>query len=184
MKLGSVAAGGVPFIRSHFGISTSNELQVRNLSTNGAAQSIGDNVVDLQAQYGLVAQTCFDNSATCNSIPSGAYAAATGGWTSATGGFAAPTAADIARIKAVRVSVVVRSNLRERDVATPNCLPFDGTASVPTAAAPCRAWPNDPNAPTLAFTAVGSWATNEAAFYRYRVYETIIPLRNMLWGNT
>jgi type IV pilus assembly protein PilW len=79
--------------------------------------------------------------------------------------------------------VVTRSSQRERDPATNNCLPFDGTTNVPTSAAPCRAWANDGNAPALAWTGTADW-TDNGRFFRYRTYETIIPLRNMLWGNT
>jgi type IV pilus assembly protein PilW len=175
LKLGSTAAGQTPFVRHHYAISAGNELQVRNLATNAAAVSIGDNVVDMQAQYGLVAATCADNAASCNVVNS---------WVDATGAtWAAPSAANMARIKAVRLSIVTRSSLRERDPATNNCLPFDGTTNVPTGAAPCRAWANDANAPTLPWTGTSDW-TDNGRFFRYRTYETIIPLRNMLWGNT
>lgn len=174
IKLGSVAAGQVPFVRNHYAINAASELQVRNLATNEAAVSIGDGVVDMQAQYGLVAATCATNTATCNQVSA---------WTSATGGWVAPSAGDIARIKAVRVAVVTRSGQRERDPATLNCLPFDGTTNVPTSSAPCRAWAGDANAPTLPWTGTTDW-TDNGRFFRYRVYETIVPLRNMLWGNT
>jgi type IV pilus assembly protein PilW len=172
VKLGSVAAGQPAFVRSHYAISAGNELQVRNLTTNAAAQSLGDNVIDLQAQYGLVAGTCADNPGSCNAVDA---------WTDATGTWAAPTAEQIARIKALRVAVVVRSTVREREIATRNCMPFDGTTTVPSATTPCRAWPGGP---ALSFTAIPNWSASDAAFFRYRVYETVVPLRNMLWGNT
>jgi|APFre7841882724_1041349.scaffolds.fasta_scaffold02167_5 type IV pilus assembly protein PilW len=175
LKLGSVAAGQTPFIRNHYAISAGSELQVRNLATNAAAVSIGDNVIDMQAQYGVVAATCADNAASCNVVNT---------WVNATGAtWAAPSAANMARIKAIRVSIVTRSSLREREPATNNCLPFDGTTNVPTGAAPCRAWANDANAPQLPWTGTSDW-TDNGRFFRYRTYETIIPLRNMLWGNT
>ncbi len=74
------------------------------------------------------------------------------------------TEADRTRIKAVRVAVVARNGLLEKTNVT--------------AAAPI-AWADTLGsaAPLIDLTADADWQR-----YRYRVYETIIPLRNMIWS--
>ena len=192
-KLGSLTAGQPAFIRNEYSVVT-NELRVRNLTTAGVnpATSIGEGVVDLQAQYGVVELACADAGANldrCNSVAPKALGAVVpglptnSGWTNPTGAWANPAPADATRIKAIRISVITRSSQRERDPATNNCLPFDGTTTVPNNTTKCRAWANDTNAPELPWTGTADWNDN-GRFFRYRTYETVIPLRNMLWGNT
>jgi type IV pilus assembly protein PilW len=69
--------------------------------------------------------------------------------------------ADRNQIKAIRVAVVARSGLLEKTAVT-------GVAPV--------AW-NAPGAPVIDLSADSNWQQ-----YRYRVFETIIPLRNMVWS--
>jgi type IV pilus assembly protein PilW len=84
------------------------------------------------------------------------------GWVDATGAFAAPTLADRNRIKAVRIAVVARNARKEPTVVT---------------TAPVTAWA-DVGAPVVDLTGYGAdW--NQ---YRYRVFDTIIPLRNVIWA--
>jgi len=61
------------------------------------------------------------------------------------------------QVLAVRLGVIARSGLFERDEATTAAVPF---------------WPAGP-----AFVPAG-----DDRFYRYKVYNTIIPLRNVLWN--
>lgn len=76
---------------------------------------------------------------------------------------AAPTATDWSRVLAVRVAIVARSGLREKpNAATGNC---DTTTTVPT-------WAGG----TLDLSADADWRC-----YRYRVFETTVPLRNLIW---
>ncbi len=123
-----------------------NQLQRNNIPV------ISD-IVNLQAQYGV--------SATINSE-------IVAEWRDATGGtWAAPSVANRNRIKAVRIAVVARNSLLERDVVSQACT---GTATGP---ARVCAWGADVN---LAGTDVGAdWNR-----YRYRVYEVVVPLRNIL----
>jgi type IV pilus assembly protein PilW len=110
-------------------------------------------IVNLQAQYGV--------SATINSE-------IVAEWRDAIGGtWATPTVANRNRIKAVRIAVVARNSLLEKDVVSQACT---GTATGP---ARVCAWGADVN---LAGTDVGAdWNR-----YRYRVYEVVVPLRNIL----
>lgn len=83
-------------------------------------------------------------------------------WTDATGAscsgtnWASPTPAEIRRIKAIRVAIVARSAQR---TTCNNDKPqwFGGTLDI---------------------SAVPDWAC-----YRYKVYQTVIPIRNVIWGN-
>jgi type IV pilus assembly protein PilW len=79
-------------------------------------------------------------------------------WVDATGtDWAAPTPANIRRIKAVRIAVVARSTQQEKVVVT-------GT--------PLQLWPGK----TMALS-------TDDQRYRYKIYQTIIPLRNVMWAN-
>jgi type IV pilus assembly protein PilW len=110
-------------------------------------------IVNLQAQYGV--------SATINSE-------IVAEWRDATGGtWATPTVANRNRIKAIRLAIVARNSLLEKDVVSQACT---GAATGP---ARVCAWGADIN---LTGTDVGAdWNR-----YRYRVYEVVVPLRNVL----
>jgi len=104
-------------------------------------------VVSMQAQYGIVAA----GSTTINE------------WRNATGAWAAPTAADVLRIRAVRIALVARSLQYEKELVSPATLTL---------------WPaGDPgdDPPTLSLT-------DDQRHYRYKVFETIVPIRNAIWG--
>ena len=113
---------------------------------NANLQHIASQIVDLQAQYG-VAPTGSD---TVNE------------WVDATGAWAAPSAADLRRIKAIRVAIVARSSKYETNAVSPSSLVLwdKGLASERT----------------LSLSAAQQ-------HYRYRVYYQVIPLVNMIWAN-
>lgn len=129
-----------------------NQLRKSNPTTN-AQEPVLDEIVSLQAQYGLAMTT---NSEYIES------------WQDATGSFtpAAMTLTNRNRIKAVRIAVVARNNLLEKETVTQLC---SGGATGP---AKLCVLGSDLN---LSGTLGANW-TN----YRYRVYEVIVPLRNML----
>lgn len=137
-------------------------LQASDLAT-GAQEALADSIVAVQAQYGVTAvATSQDISA----------------WVNPTGTWAAPTPEDVARIKAVRIAVVARSTNPEReDVTAATCTTPGGTVN----AGPC-AWIDDTTAspaPAIDLSSLGGdWRR-----YRYRVYETVVPLRNVIWGD-
>ncbi len=126
-------------------------------------QPVLSEIVSLQAQYGV--------SPTANSeivdpnIPNS-------GWFDATGAtWANPTVANRNRIKAVRIAVIARNNLLEKDVVSQTC--GGGAAGL----AEVCIWKDTPDEqdPNLAVSLGADWNR-----YRYRVYEVVVPLRNML----
>lgn len=133
-----------------------------NLQRNGVDNVAS--VVNLQAQYGIAA------TANSNAITQ---------WVDATGAFA-PASLGLApatrnRIKAVRVAVITRNSKIEPAAVTTLC---SARNSAPTTG--LCAWAGDAtsNAPEVKLSdGDANWAR-----YRYRVYETIIPLRNMIWS--
>lgn len=136
---------------------------VNNQLANNDKPVIAD-IVDMQAQYGI--------TATPKSNKIIAWVDATGpNWTAPTNNFRN-------RIRAVRVAVIARNGLLEKTAVTRQCssteianptglCAWDATSANPTTASP---------APAIDLNAIGG------PNYRYRVYETIIPLRNLTWS--
>ena len=130
---------------------------------------IAEGVVNLKAEYGVDAGL----------VPDGVIAP--GEWT-------ASAPADWRRLLAVRVAVLVRSRQYERN--------GDPSASGVRAVTPTANNPfyfGDPVNHRFLMTNVdgsadsfndGTADPNNWRYYRYRVYERVIPLRNMLWGTT
>lgn len=136
----------------------SSSLQVRDFTSATFTPLVWD-IVNMQAQYGVA--------------PAGSQQV--NEWVNATGSWAAPSAADIARIKAVRIAIVARSGLLEKNNVTTSCTTIGGTAN----SGPC-AWEDTAAYPAPAIDLSGDpyWQR-----YRYKVFETIIPLRNVIWAN-
>ena len=135
------------------------QLESQNRTAN-AFVPIVSGILGLQAQYGIAA------TSTSNQVTQ---------WVNATGAWVAPTVANRNRIRAIRFAVIARNGLLERAAVTTACSanntanPTGLCAWAGTAASP---------APTISLANMGG------ANYRYRVYETIIPLRNMTWSGT
>lgn len=130
-------------------------LNSQDYFSSATQAQISNNVVSLKAQYGI----------------SDAGSQVVNNWVSATNGasgnWANPTLAELKRIKAVRVAVVVRSPLQER-------IADGATACTTTTTAPAS-WPGGP---TIDLSNDANWRC-----YRYRTFETVVPLRNVLWAN-
>lgn len=128
-----------------YSVSSAPSLQL--VENDDAAIPLATQIVNLQAQYGIAdvgSQVVND-------------------WVDATGGtWATPSAANILRIKSVRIAVVARSTQYERDVN-------NVTALVSPAA--LTLWPGK----TMSLT-------NDERRYRYKIYQTIVPLRNVMWA--
>jgi type IV pilus assembly protein PilW len=91
---------------------------------------------------------------------------------------AAPaTNADWSKVLSVRVALVARSGQYEKDVVTTAAPQWDlgSVAAVPSGAT-CN---GTHKCVTLGVSQVGT----DWQHYRYKVYETIVPLRNVLWSN-
>ena len=88
-------------------------------------------------------------------------------WVPATGSWAHPSAADFQLVKAVRVAMVARSIQYER--------PAPNQACATTTDDMAKSWSKWATFKTSSYPA--DWKC-----YRYKVFETIVPLRNVIWG--
>jgi type IV pilus assembly protein PilW len=127
------------------------------------AEQIAEDVIDLQAQYGI-------------NQPGGIL------WFNAD---ALPPGFSFDQVWAIRYGILVRGRQYEPPIG--NAPPF--TWATPDANAPVWA---SMDTPPIAFAmrdVMGAADTNQANAtnwrgYRYSVYEGVVPLRNMLWGQT
>jgi type IV pilus assembly protein PilW len=127
-----------------------------------AVNSVADNIVHMRADYG-VDDGVNDGSVTYNTV----YAAGDGivdRFISATPNWS--------RVIAIRIAVVARSALPEKPSAGPGA-PCDTTTAAPT-------WSGNTGV-TRSFdlSADANWKC-----YRYRVFETTVPLRNWIWKSS
>ena len=164
-RVGSVQVGGLRSIS--YSVDANNSL-VATTTVTGAVEAtppvIASEIVALKAQYG-VSDTPADKEITSWENPSGT-----------TWGNSALTAAGATdarqRIKAIRIAVIARSNQRDGALVSQPCKNESGTI---LHYGPC-AWPGGGPAIPL-----GSASDTEWQRYRYKVYQTVIPMRNILW---
>lgn len=130
-----------------------------NLTRDGVPVLSG--IVNLQAQYGI-STTPNSNQITQWVDPSG-------------GTWATPTLANRNRIKALRIAIIARNDKMDPATVTSAC--SSTTAAAPTGLC---AWAGDNASPAPAIDmSPGNAQWNR---YRYRVFETIIPVRNVVWA--
>lgn len=123
-------------------------------------EAMAPEVIDFQVQYGIA--------------PTGVAPAnqVIDDWEDATGIWAntatTPTVANWKRIKAVRIALVTRSSQYEKPDSSGTC-----TTTTPAMVSAWSSWAsfNTTNYPA-------DWQC-----YRYKVFETVVPLRNILWAN-
>jgi type IV pilus assembly protein PilW len=128
------------------------------LSSSGTVSDLVPDIVSLQAQYGISAVGTSDQVVS---------------WVEPTGIWANPTPADRERIKALRIGVVARSALPEREVVSGSCTTTGGVVNN----GPCL-WDDsaaDP-APSVDLSGLPEWT-----HYRYKAYSTIVVPRNLMW---
>lgn len=126
-------------------------------STSAVINTVAPNIVALQAQYGVAdAGTLVVNRADQ--------------WVDASGIWGKGTLSRVngKRIKAIRIALVARSSEYEK--------PEPGNACATTTAAMVAGWSAWAN-----LSAVQNLADWQC--YRYKVVETVIPLRNVIWSN-
>lgn len=143
------------------GLFTSTSSTVVPSYTPGA-NAIVDHIVDLQAEYGK------DNGVDNGTVANAVFVAGDG-IVDSYDNVAPVGAAEWQQVLSVRIGVLARSEHYVRP-DTPGG-PCTATTTAPT-------WAN-----AQAFPAPGNFAvtTNPARCYGYRVFETVVPLRNMIW---
>jgi type IV pilus assembly protein PilW len=129
-----------------------------NLLRNGTPVLSG--IVNLQAQYGI------SSTANTNQITQ---------WVDASGTWETPSIADRNRIKAVRIAVIARNDKIDTSNVTNAC-------SSVNSASPSGlcSWEGTSTSPAPAVNLSAGDANWQR--YRYRVFETIVPLRNVIWS--
>lgn len=149
---------------NEFSYSIANNMMTRN----GAASVAG--IVNIQAQYGI-SVTPNSNQITAWVDPSGPDWGMTA---DGAGVLLTPNRVNRNRIKAIRVAVVARSGLWEKEAVSAAC----SSTTTPNPSGVC-AW-----AGTVASPAPTIDLSNDADWqhYRYRVFDVIIPLRNVIWS--
>lgn len=154
--IGDVVVNMGSFVAKRYEIMMNDNrrwLHETNITTAVSAPVV-DQIVDLQAQYGIAPSGSQQISQWCDARAD-----------SSCGDWSNPTANDIARIRAVRIAVVARSIQYEKEQVSPAYLTL---------------WPTgDPgdSPPVLNLS-------EDDRHYRYRVFTTIVPLRNVIWGTT
>jgi type IV pilus assembly protein PilW len=141
-----------------------------------AGAAVADNIVSIKAQYG------FDTRGGAAFQPGSGVQVSR--WSAsmidADGDSVAGSAGDYQRIAALRLAVVARSKAPERaDASTGTCTT---TASQPTVFS--SAQPAGVAAVPVTVNVAVSGDPVDWHCYRYRVFETIVPLRNMSWRPT
>ncbi len=184
--LGRKLAGGLDNNDLFVSYSVQNNRQlIRTNRLANNAQPIMDDVVSLQAQYGI------DTVGLADGLQIDT-------WTDATGGFAALTQAQLQSIGAVRISVVVRGKQMVNKAESPELCNWDpgtpGDNTTPAMVGLTNFWADPANPATSSTAYLAAVATAQASMpgangdvdhwscYRYRVFETTIPLRNNIWS--
>jgi type IV pilus assembly protein PilW len=124
-------------------------------------QTLAGNIVSLKAQYG------FDTRAVIASVPLVTRWSAS--MIDADNSGTAGDSGDWQRIAGVRIAVVARSPNREASACAATASNLPG-------------WQAPDNAGTLVRTDISLAHVPDWRCYRYRSYETTVPLRNVIWG--
>ena len=178
-RVGTTTGGGVG--SRTYSIDANRSLQVVDSANPATPDILANGIVNLQAQYGL------SNTANTKDVTS---------WVNATGAFVNTTltgasgVADRQRIKAIRLAIVARSSNREPGLVTTQCTAIDN--AVPPSRPDCACQGATTNYGPCAWRDIGGTAgpridlrsaagDTEWQHYRYKVYQTMIPLRNSLW---
>lgn len=142
--------------------------QVTYMVSNGSLLANGvpvmSGIVNMQAQYGVSA------SSTSNEITE--WHDAADSWATTTGSTPTPSVTMRNRIKAIRIAIVARSDVR--DAAN--------VANAPCSTGVCT-WAGQTTAASGSTSSIDLTSNADWQHYRYRVFETTIPLRNVIWAS-
>lgn len=133
------------------------------LSFGSGVDAIATDIVMLQAQYGISSSSASD---------------VVTGWVEPSGSWATPSAADVGRIKAIRVVLVARSREPEGTLVSSACTNAAGVANT----GPCSF--QDASAPVIDLSGTSVPTGKTWRNYRYRVHKAVIPLRNVIWSDS
>lgn len=157
-------------INRTYSINAGSNLQLadfQSATNTTVTQSIVPNMVNLQAQYGFDTRIGAQTDGRVDTWSDTMIDADSSGTIG--------NAGDIQRIYAVRMALVARSGLKEKPA-------LDGTCSVTTATSPNR--PTWTEGDIDVSKNPDGTANSDWQCYRYKVFETIVPLRNLLWRAT
>jgi type IV pilus assembly protein PilW len=167
-----VALGQSPYIR--YGVENNKLMlaeQMKFVSNGNNYAASGDerqmdDIVYIAAQYGIDTDCASTVPGACGGVPASPASQSVDRFVAPTGVWAntALTPARFVRIKAIRLAVVARSPQYNPDLVSPASITVWQKINAADAAAPV-------------FTGAGL-----DQHYRYRVFETVIPLKNMIWG--
>lgn len=128
-----------------------------NLTNPAIWTPVAGNIVSLRAEYGRDTTTLTPNPLP---VPNGSYIAATYDQTTPAAAAAPPsTACQWARIPAIRFALVARSTQYDKGIVTAAAPVWDGSATSP-----------------IVLTGDANWQN-----YRYKTFDTVVPLRNIAW---
>jgi type IV pilus assembly protein PilW len=150
-------------IDHRYAVSANNALQLFQYSTASptsapVGRELYPNVVNLQAFYGKDTTVPPDGIV---DVYDHTTPTTTSGWR---------------QVMSVRVAVVARSSQYEKDIVTPASPLWDvGTTQAVAGTAACGA------SQCLSLNVATNTVLDEWKHYRYKVFDTVIPLRNMLW---
>ena len=198
-RVGSTAGGGIETARyciSRPAATNRFELRIDSSATCNTTpctapgcQVLANDVVSIQAQYGLASGTRALNAfrQTHNIMPFAILPRDVATWRN-------PDHTDVTtltpaelskRVKALRLAVIARSGKREGNIVTPVCAAVTTTgpcacqnATANFGPCPWRDTAADPAPPVDLRSGPGD---TEWQFYRYKVFETTVPLRNSIW---
>ncbi len=156
-------------IRDNRTLAYTNDLRWTDTTNNttGAATAdsandftdIADNIVNLQAEYGIATPSGSAAAPTCTPVNNPT-------WTSA-----APATACQPFVWAVRVGLLARSDQFEKAAITPTAPTWAGGSFGMT------------NLDGSAGNTVPTNPVQDWRHYRYKVFESVIPIKNVMWGS-
>ena len=124
---------------------------------------VAANIINLKVQYGI--DTNNDAARTLDT-----WVPATGAWSWDTLMQDGTTVQTIGQIKAVRIGIIVQSEQFDQTLGDYNWVMFDCAAA------------NKANCPGRLTGTIAAQTTPPTGNWRYRKYETVIPLRNSIWN--
>ncbi len=158
----SVVNLGQPLLRTYQIVNSNLRVTDALLQAAGASPlDVVDGIVDMRAQYGK------DDGGNNGTVSNTTYLA-DDGLIDEYNNIQPATAADWLRVKSVRIGVLARIGNYEKPV---------GGVCTATTAVPTWAGSTQPAGAATPFTI----PEGVPSCYRYRVFETVVPLRNMIW---